>query len=291
MSARRRLGKLARRIAAAARRARDMRRSDLVCEQPVFILGCGRSGTTIIGESLGRHPAVCYLNEPRGLWAAAYPETDVWSRRAAQRYGRLVLTSANCNPEASRRIHALFGARVERSGKAVLVEKTPANNFRTAFLDAVFPLAKYVCIHRDGIEVAASIASAAARGAWFGQHEYKWRELLALATRNGILGELTDFPRDDFERGLLEWRLSTEHIDEFLQSLPGDRYRRIDYADFVDNPKRVVNELLGFIGLPPDARVDAFLERNIARRSGPPDADRSSARLRAIAGPALSRTP
>jgi hypothetical protein len=33
--------------------------------RPVFIVGCGRSGTTILGEMLGRHPQLAYLNEPR----------------------------------------------------------------------------------------------------------------------------------------------------------------------------------------------------------------------------------
>ena len=33
-------------------------------QNPVFIIGCGRSGTTILGRTLAEHPRVKYLNEP-----------------------------------------------------------------------------------------------------------------------------------------------------------------------------------------------------------------------------------
>src|SRR5215212_6691597 len=55
--------------------------------RPVFILGCGRSGTTIFGAALSKHKSITYLNEPRHLWFAAYPETDIWTQRAARRKG------------------------------------------------------------------------------------------------------------------------------------------------------------------------------------------------------------
>ena len=46
---------------------------------PVFIIGCGRSGTTILGNTLSNHPKIKYLNERRDLWHKAYPEFDIWS--------------------------------------------------------------------------------------------------------------------------------------------------------------------------------------------------------------------
>ena len=45
---------------------------------PVFIIGCGRSGTTILGETLSSHPKIKYLNERRTLWHRAYPEFNIW---------------------------------------------------------------------------------------------------------------------------------------------------------------------------------------------------------------------
>ena len=47
---------------------------------PVFIIGCGRSGTTILGDTLSRHPKIKYLNERRDLWHKSYPEFDIWNK-------------------------------------------------------------------------------------------------------------------------------------------------------------------------------------------------------------------
>ena len=60
--------------------------------RPVFIIGCGRSGTTIFGTVLSKHQDVAYLNEHRRLWFSAYPETDIWTPDAEVRQGRLELT-------------------------------------------------------------------------------------------------------------------------------------------------------------------------------------------------------
>src|SRR5215472_13413392 len=43
---------------------------------PVFIIGCGRSGTSILGELFAMHPQVEYLYEPNARWAAVHPVTD-----------------------------------------------------------------------------------------------------------------------------------------------------------------------------------------------------------------------
>ena len=243
------------------------RRKDITCDYPVFILGCGRSGTTIIGNSLGRHPDICYLNEPRHLWSEAYPVTDIWSKKASQRKGKMILTKEHCENKYSQQIHSLFGNKLKRSGKRVLLEKTPINNFRTDFLSNIFPNAKYIFIYRNGIEVATSIEKAANKGSWFGSEDYKWKELVQRATSVNELSKLQDFPKNNFERGLLEWRLSTEAVTQFLKNIPTEKYEQVTYSDFVTNPKKVISELLNFMGLESNHEIDLFLESSIRRRS------------------------
>jgi hypothetical protein len=48
-------------------------------ENPVFIVGCPRSGTTILGQILGQTPSFFYLNEPRYIWCHVRPELDIWA--------------------------------------------------------------------------------------------------------------------------------------------------------------------------------------------------------------------
>lgn len=40
-------------------------------KSPVFILGAGRSGTTILGILMSMHRKVGFLNEPKAMWHAA----------------------------------------------------------------------------------------------------------------------------------------------------------------------------------------------------------------------------
>lgn len=236
-------------------------------DRPLFIVGCGRSGTTALGEALSVHPAVTYLNEHRQLWADAYPETDVWSDRAAARGGRIDLSAAVCTPERSRRLVANFYCETYATGRPRLVEKLPINSFRLAFVAAAVPDARFVHLLRNGLEVARSIERMPPESAWYGHDDYKWKLLCEYAARRegcASLPELCDSAR---LRGLLEWRLSVEAALEFLETFPPDRRLDVTYEELLDAPVDVMRRIEEFAGLPPAASVDSFAEANLTRRS------------------------
>src|SRR3954468_9854675 len=105
--------------------------------RPVFILGCGRSGTTIFGTALSKHKSITYLNEPRHLWFAAYPETDIWTPRAAKRNGKLALTADDANQQKSDMLGRLFRFETILTNRRLLVEKLPINSFRLSFIHKI----------------------------------------------------------------------------------------------------------------------------------------------------------
>ena len=45
----------------------------------MFLIRCGRSGTTILSTAIGQNKSITYLNERRDLWHQAYAEFDIWS--------------------------------------------------------------------------------------------------------------------------------------------------------------------------------------------------------------------
>jgi hypothetical protein len=197
-------------------------------DRPVFIVGCGRSGTTILGTALSKHRHIAYLNEPDHLWTRAYPEADVWTARARARGGRLALTAADVERRKSRKLGRLFRFEAIRAGRPVLVEKLPVNNFRLDFIHRIFPDARFVHIYRNGLEVARSIEKVCQQGlaAWFGADSYKWDELAGYAAGREDTKGLPALCATDFERGLLEWRLSTGAAGEFLRRLPDGAFFR-----------------------------------------------------------------
>ena len=229
----------------------------------VFIIGCGRSGTTILGNILGRHSDVAYLNDRFDLWTQVFPEADAWGRGSTPQaaVARIEMDAADARPAAAAAFAELL--RRERGRKALLVEKLPINSFRLGFLFALFPDAYVIDIVRNGVEVAHSIAAEADAGRWYGVSGRKWDLLVEYAKIHGY-GPLTDICSTPFLRGLLEWRMSVEAVERYLAS-HGVRALRLRYEGLLSDPAGTASAMTGFLGLPQSARVERFAVAQIVR--------------------------
>lgn len=241
--------------------------SSAAIERPIFIIGCGRSGTTIFGTVLSHHRSVTYLNEPRYIWFSSYPETDVWTRKTLQRNGRVYLNASDVDDRKSEKLRRLFHLETVLSGHSVLIEKLPMNNFRLDFIKAIFPEARFIHIYRNGLEVAKSIETLSNKGRWYAWAPYKWNRIVEYADTSDFYKSLLPLCSDYFYKGLYEWRLSTEAAVEFLSRQDRSCYHELNYSDLMDRPEEVVGEVLDFIGLERDERVNEFIRDNIARKT------------------------
>lgn len=236
-------------------------------KRPVFIIGCGRSGTTILGTSLSKHRQVTYLNEPRHLWYSAYPETDVWTRKADSRHGQLALKPEDAEPNRSRKLRRLFRFETMIRRRPVLIEKLPTNSFRLEFIRRIFPDARFIHIYRNGMEVARSIDKLSSRGRWFGTETYKWNKLVEYARNKDGQSDLSSLCTTSFDKGLLEWRLSTEAVIAFARHLSEDAFFEIKYDDLINHPSDAIAQVLEFAGLGDDSQVNKFVAENIVRKT------------------------
>ena len=114
---------------------------------PLIIIGAARSGTNILRDVLTRLPEV-------GTWPCDEINT-IW------RHGNARLLTDEFKPENARKdvcsfIRQAFDNRARRDNLAIVVEKTCANSLRLAFVDQIFPDARYIYLVRDGRDVAAS---------------------------------------------------------------------------------------------------------------------------------------
>jgi len=257
-----------------------------VLKQPVFIVGCGRSGTTVLGELLGQHRRLAYLNEPRHIWFIE-PRTDVWTERARERKGAIRLTARDVKPAVAAQIRREFAVAVRLNHGTRLVEKLPINSFRIDFINQIFPDAMYIHLIRNGIEVARSIASLAGRNEWQGHDGYRWQLLAALAREHGD-EQLVELCHDHFHRGLLEWRLSVTAAREALDAIPQNRRLEIRYKGLLRQPLTTCTLLEDFIGVEPSEEMRQFAKDRIARRSPPADTGALTPAGRYIAGDLLA---
>jgi hypothetical protein len=256
---------------------------------PVFILGCGRSGTTALGRALSNHPEVSYLNEPRELWATCYPETDIWSTKNVSRRGKLVLTAEDVRGEGSKRLQSMYEAQVRRTRRPVLVDKLPINNFRLEFLHVIFPGAQYLNIVRDGREVARSIEKMIENNKWYGAGSYKWELLVDFARRMRGIEDADELCTTNYERGLLEWSLSVGEVDRYFAARSRQQLLEVSYTDLVDDGAKTIERCLEFIGLSMHPAVEEHVATNIFRKSRRYTVDSFTEKELMIAGELLEK--
>lgn len=205
---------------------------------PVFIVGMNGSGTTMLADSLGKHPKLYMFpleakvlsffihNLPR------YGDLNTIGarRRLADDIGRtkpfwqvngkvpLVLTDFQLNePGFDGVINALFCELASREGKQRWGEKTPMNVQHIDSLAKEFPSAQFIHIIRDGREVAQSFHR---RWRFCPQRTiYRWKKLVAMGREQGR-------------------RLSSE------------RYLEVSYEKLTENAESEMCRICNFLDLP-----------------------------------------
>ena len=130
-------------------------------KNPVFIIGCSRSGKSILGRLLTRHRDVTELSEANNIWdPTGYP----WyaSRRETppiwvdpESYTRRWWRDTRSHQQA---IRATFGAYQFMRRKRVFLNNTPFHTFRIPYLMEMFPDARLLHIARDGRAVVHAYA-------------------------------------------------------------------------------------------------------------------------------------
>lgn len=115
---------------------------------PVFVLGCSRSGTTVTYETLAAAPQFLSMGvEIPEFWNGLYgPLNNGWLSEAA-------------GAEQARPEHRAAALRFfyQRLGNGLVLDKTCINTLRVPYLNALFPNAKYVFIQRDGRDNISSM--------------------------------------------------------------------------------------------------------------------------------------
>ena len=208
---------------------------------PIFIIGCGRSGTTILGKTLSEHPDIKYLNEPRRLWHKVYPEFNIWEENISNPV--LFADEKNTDSIRTNQLQKLFFREQVLSNSKVVLEKLPINNFRLKFLKKSFPKAKFIYLTRNGLEVSKSIERRIQKQNWFIGKKYELLKEYEQKTSSEYN------PKTDLEKGMWEWKLSIMESDNFFKNLKKSQYIHLSYQDFIENPEKKTQDIFNFLNL------------------------------------------
>lgn len=208
-------------------------------ERPIIVLGCPRSGTTLLSVMLHAHPRLAVapetrfladvyrarlglgdLRDPaaRGALAAAIldrPGSRVGDLRIDAGQVRAAIT--NGPPTIGSAFTTVFGAYAARFDKARWGDKRPAYYRLVPALRRLFPDAQFVHVVRDGRDCVASLL----RMPW-----YREGPLAAIAT----------------------WTEALDYGERNRRRLGPDRWHEIRYERLVLHPERELRGLCAFLG-------------------------------------------
>lgn len=221
--------------------------------QPILMVGCPRSGTSIAGVLFARHPDVAGFSEAGEVWDP---------RRYADPQAEHHWTAADLTPQEAARLHDRFEfARRVRSLRPPgrrLFNKHPRNSVRLEFLDAVFPDATYIHVVRDGRAVVHSLLEMLER-----EPERKTVPLGAFCKPPGWRDLLRD---DPVEQAALQWREIVGYILAQGETL-GPRYHHFRYEDLCADVRGVLGRSFAAAGLRADDAVLARLPERLPLRN------------------------
>jgi hypothetical protein len=215
----------------------------------VFIVGCPRSGTTLLRRMVDAHPELAIIHEtqwiPRwferriGVTPDGYATSELvdrlleFPRFTELKIGRErleQLLGLNGQVPYSTFVTGIFDLYGEDQGKRLVGEKSPGYVRRLPTLHALWPGARYVHLIRDGRDVCLSVLN--------------WKKADRVARHFEIWNE------DRVATLALWWEWHVRLGREMGASLGPDLYSEIRYERLVTDPAGESAALCAFLALP-----------------------------------------
>jgi len=232
-------------------------------DRPVFIIAAPRSGSNLLFEVTTRMAGIWSI----GAESHAIFDGVLGHHASNPAFRSIRADATDATPARIQRLKRLFARQLRsadgdllldlpesrRPTSVRLVDKLPKNSFRVPFLDACFPDARFVFLHREPRGNISSIMEAWREGERTGRF-VTYRELPDSSFRNWCLvlppgwRAMTEAPLA--ERAAFQWGTANTTALDDLGALPAERWHALSYQDLVVNPVGTLNALCDFIGVP-----------------------------------------
>jgi sulfotransferase family protein len=234
-------------------------------ERPILVVGCARSGTSLLLQGLLRSPELRSVqSEGHILWDEFHhPRDRGWDSDALRAQ----------DVSERERAYIYRAIRMFVRGRR-FVDKTPESCLRIEYLDALFPDAFFVFLHRGAADNVNSLMEA-----WRARPRFvKYRLPEELTWLGELSGNQWSFALVPGWRELRDARLEeicarqyvacNEAVLEARAAMDESHWVDVSYEDLVANPVEILRSLYARLDLTftPDAeRFAAGLDRNIAK--------------------------
>lgn len=207
-----------------------------VSSAPVFVLSCQRSGSTLLRYIIDTHPEIC---SPAELHLGRLCE-DLIHVADLLSVGEVAGTTSRAernrrvNEEVRRMVSRLMDTYARGKGKRLWCEKTPGNLAHLDVLKGVFPDAKFICLHRNCMDVVHSC---------LGMEKMGLPVEMSYYTRNiptSFTNHVCVFADS--------WADKTEKLLRFERENPEQCFR-MKYESLVADPEGALGPMFDFIGV------------------------------------------
>ncbi|MCV2884422.1 sulfotransferase [Aestuariibacter sp. AA17] len=196
--------------------------SECTSDQPIFVLGMPRSGTTLLDRMLSNHRNVVSVGETQAFGSALKRLTGTAGHGVLDADTLLAAKQINMTELATQYLHQ---TRVAAQGAKRFIEKLPFNFFYLPLIRAAFPQAKIICMQRNPMDTLIG----------------NYRQLFAI--RNPYYRYAYSL-----ESIAAFYREFVEVIDNFSDAAP-DNFLIVNYEELVSDPETQLNTIVSFCQL------------------------------------------
>lgn len=220
---------------------------------PVFVVGCSRSGTTVTYETLAASPLFLSFGwEIPQFWNNLHgPLNNGWHSEAAD--------AEDARPEHKTAALRYF---YQRLGVGWVLDKTCINVMRISYLYKLFPQAKFVFIQRDGRDNISSMMDGWRVGRTDGRFELSqffgdFPEPVAI--NGGKFTEWAFFLAPGWQKYnhasleevcAFQWVSANRLALEAKKGIPATQWVHLRYEDIFERPVEMFSETFAQLGVP-----------------------------------------
>lgn len=208
--------------------------------QPLFLVGCSRSGTTLLQSLLAAHPDIASFRESK-FFHCGIPEYEprrlalgLISRRLKPRM-KIYFRDELERPELlqrlpklillgyyTRRFMAIMSSLTQEQGKHIFLEKTPDHIYKIDYIEKLIPEARFIHLIRKGVDVVASLYEVT------NTYPKPWGGARTI------------------DRCMEDWKRAIEATRRHIHK---QNHHLVEYKMLVNNPRPVLEDLCQFIGI------------------------------------------
>ena len=193
--------------------------------KPIFIVGCPRSGTTVLAACLAQHSRLAGFDESLLLLDFATIFFDYHQGMNERSWAPLshFASARDMLGDLGSLSDRIFGRALRKAGKGIYIDHTPSHVAVIPLLNALYPDACFIHVIRDGRDVVRPLTRSYLKGfTWAGN---------SLSERTRL------------------WSMLAKTGRHWSPLLGERRYTELHYEQFCRNPRRALETVLRFLSL------------------------------------------